>query len=82
LHALQHKSSPSKFGSVDTDMADNRKTFEENREIRQSTPTSTMQSDTLLTLKLPEGYTFTDLKLRRCDDDAIDLDKPKNLYMP
>ena len=63
-------------------MADNRKTFEENREIRQSTPTSTMQSDTLLTLKLPEGYTFTDLKLRRCDDDAIDLDKPKNLYMP
>jgi hypothetical protein len=35
---------------------------------------STMQSDTLLTLKLPEGYTFADLKLRRCDDDAIDLD--------
>ena len=33
-----------------------------------------MKSDTLLTLKLPEGYTFTDLKLRRCDDDAIDLD--------
>ena len=33
-----------------------------------------MQSDTLLTLKLPEGYTFSDLKLRRCDDDAIDLD--------
>ena len=33
-----------------------------------------MQSDTLLTLKLPEGYTLTDLKLRRCDDDAIDLD--------
>ena len=33
-----------------------------------------MQSDTLLTLKLPEGYAFADLKLRRCDDDAIDLD--------
>ncbi|MDP2780913.1 hypothetical protein, partial [Devosia sp.] len=27
-----------------------------------------------MTLKLPEGYTFTDLKIRRCDDDAIDLD--------
>lgn len=25
-------------------------------------------------LKLPEGYTFADLKVRRCDDDAIDLD--------
>ena len=35
---------------------------------------STMQPDTLLTLKLPEGYAFADLKLRRCDDDAIDLD--------
>lgn len=33
-----------------------------------------MPTDTLLTLKLPEGYTFADLKLRRCDDDAIDLD--------
>ncbi len=33
-----------------------------------------MQPDTLLTLKLPEGYVFADLKLRRCDDDAIDLD--------
>jgi hypothetical protein len=33
-----------------------------------------MPSDTLLTLKLPEGYTFADLKLRRCADDAIDLD--------
>ena len=33
-----------------------------------------MQPDTLLTLKLPEGYSFADLKLRRCDDDAIDLD--------
>jgi hypothetical protein len=27
-----------------------------------------------LTLKLPEGYTFADLKLRRCESDAIDLD--------
>ena len=33
-----------------------------------------MQNDTLLTLKLPDGYVFEDLKLRRCDDDAIDLD--------
>ena len=33
-----------------------------------------MLADTLLTLKLPEGYTFADLQLRRCDDDAIDLD--------
>lgn len=33
-----------------------------------------METATLLTLKLPEGYTFADLKLRRCDDDAIDLD--------
>ncbi|MBB1077495.1 hypothetical protein HUU62_24130 [Rhodoferax sp. 4810] len=31
-------------------------------------------TDTLLTLKLPEGYDFADLKLRRCADDAIDLD--------
>ena len=33
-----------------------------------------MSSDTVLTLKLPEGYSFDDLKVRRCDDDAIDLD--------
>jgi hypothetical protein len=33
-----------------------------------------MPTDSLLTLKLPEGYTFEDLKLRRCADDAIDLD--------
>lgn len=33
-----------------------------------------MPTDSLLTLKLPEGYTFADLKLRRCADDAIDLD--------
>jgi hypothetical protein len=33
-----------------------------------------MTTDSLLTLKLPEGYAFADLKLRRCEDDAIDLD--------
>lgn len=33
-----------------------------------------MPTDALLTLKLPEGYAFSDLKLRRCADDAIDLD--------
>jgi len=33
-----------------------------------------MPTDTLLTLKLPEGYSFSDLKLRRCETDAIDLD--------
>ena len=33
-----------------------------------------MQTDSLLTLKLPEGYTFSDLKIRRCESDAIDLD--------
>ncbi|MES2877108.1 MAG: hypothetical protein V4713_01710 [Pseudomonadota bacterium] len=33
-----------------------------------------MQTDSLLTLKLPEGYSFADLKLRRCEADAIDLD--------
>jgi hypothetical protein len=33
-----------------------------------------MQTDSLLTLKLPEGYTFADLKIRRCEADAIDLD--------
>jgi len=32
-----------------------------------------MPTDSLLTLKLPEGYTFADLKIRRWDD-AIDLD--------
>ena len=25
-------------------------------------------------LKLPQGAAFSDLKVRRCDDDAIDLD--------
>lgn len=38
---------------------------------RQSRP---MTTDTLLTLKLPEGYSFADLKLRRYAADAIDLD--------
>ncbi len=33
-----------------------------------------MPTDSLLTLKLPEGYVFADLKLRRCAADAIDLD--------
>ena len=33
-----------------------------------------MPTDSVLALKLPEGYAFADLKLRRCDDDAIDLD--------
>ena len=33
-----------------------------------------MPTDSLLTLKLPEGYIFEDLKLRRCEADAIDLD--------
>ncbi len=31
-------------------------------------------TDSVLSLKVPEGYTFADLKVRRCDDDAIDLD--------
>lgn len=33
-----------------------------------------MPTDSTLQLKLPDGYIFEDLKLRRCDDDAIDLD--------
>ena len=33
-----------------------------------------MKTDSLLTLKLPDGYSFADLKIRRCEDDAIDLD--------
>ena len=33
-----------------------------------------MTTNIPLTLKLPQGYAFTDLKLRRCADDAIDLD--------
>ena len=33
-----------------------------------------MTTDSLLTLKLPEDYAFADLKLRRCEADAIDLD--------
>ncbi len=31
-------------------------------------------NDTTLALKLPEGAVFEDLKLRRCAQDAIDLD--------
>ena len=30
--------------------------------------------DTPLTLKLPDDHVFEDLRLRRCDDAAIDLD--------
>lgn len=33
-----------------------------------------MPTDSLLMLKLPEGYSFADLKIRRCEADAIDLD--------
>nr|WP_295781812.1 hypothetical protein [Rhodoferax sp.] len=33
-----------------------------------------MPTDSLLTLKLPEGYSFADLKIRRVEADAIDLD--------
>ena len=33
-----------------------------------------MPTDSPLTLKLPEGYSFADLKIRRCEADAIDLD--------
>jgi hypothetical protein len=33
-----------------------------------------MPTDSPLTLKLPEGYTFADLNIRRCEADAIDLD--------
>ncbi len=33
-----------------------------------------MQVDSPLTLKLPAGYSFADLKIRRCEFDAIDLD--------
>jgi hypothetical protein len=33
-----------------------------------------MPTNSLLTLKLPEGYSFADLKMRRCEDNAIDLD--------
>ena len=32
-----------------------------------------MTTDSQLTLKLPEGYSFADLQIRRCEDDAIDL---------
>ena len=36
-----------------------------------------MSTDMPPTLKQPEGYSFSDLKLRRCDANAIDLDVVK-----
>jgi hypothetical protein len=33
-----------------------------------------MPFDPQMTLKLPQGHTFADLKVRRCDADSIDLD--------
>ena len=36
--------------------------------------TTTPSNNTTLALKLPEGAVFEDLKLRRCAQDAIDLD--------
>ncbi|MDZ7891101.1 MAG: hypothetical protein U5L73_05010 [Rhodoferax sp.] len=33
-----------------------------------------MQTDPNFQLRLPEGAQFTDLKLRRCDTEAIDMD--------
>lgn len=33
-----------------------------------------MNTDLNATLKLPQGACFSDLRLRRCDDAAIDLD--------
>ena len=36
--------------------------------------TTTPSTATTLALKLPEGAVFEDLKLRRCAQDAIDLD--------
>ena len=33
-----------------------------------------MSTDLPPTLKLPQGHHFADLRLRRCADDAIDLD--------
>ena len=33
-----------------------------------------MTTDSLLTLKLPEGYAFADLKLRWCAPDEMDLE--------
>jgi hypothetical protein len=51
----------------------------DDRLLESPTATGTPQSrpmttNTLLTLKLPEGYSFSDLKLRRYAADAIDLD--------
>ena len=42
--------------------------------LKQAIPQPAMPTDSLLTLKLPEGYTFADLKIRRVESDAIDLD--------
>ena len=36
--------------------------------------TTTPSNNTTLALKLPDGAVFEDLKLRRCAQDAIDLD--------
>ena len=36
-------------------------------------------NDTTLKLKLPDGAVFEDLKLRRCAEDAIDLDMDLSL---
>ena len=33
-----------------------------------------MQSDPNFQLRLPEGAQFADLRLRRCDNEAIDMD--------
>jgi hypothetical protein len=38
-----------------------------------------MNSDTVLSLKPSEGYLLADLKVRRCDGDAIDLDMDHQL---
>ena len=41
---------------------------------RRVSTMTTPPNDTTLKLKLPEGAVFEDLKLRRCAQDAIDLD--------
>ncbi len=40
-----------------------------------------MPTDTIRTLKLPEGYSLADLKLRRCESDAIDPDMDMNMKL-
>jgi hypothetical protein len=42
--------------------------------LKHAIPRPAMPTDSLLTLNLPEGYTFADLKIRRVESDAIDLD--------